>query len=164
MKYIRISLAVLAALAVLGIAGRYFVEWSLNGAFQPAMKEAAAFDSLPMGWKRPWVVLWLVETPDCSQGRHQAKGRWLITRRIRKRSSVTRNTSRLGTLLWLSRMLAARVSINWADGKAVQQHRGSLHRREPMPGAMRSVFNLISKKPSLSVPVRRPSAPSTATV
>jgi len=38
-KYVRASLVALAALVVLGIAARYFVEWSLNRAFQPAMQE-----------------------------------------------------------------------------------------------------------------------------
>jgi hypothetical protein len=42
-KYIRISLVVLVALVTLGIAGRYFIEWSLNRAFQPAMKEGGGF-------------------------------------------------------------------------------------------------------------------------
>jgi hypothetical protein len=45
-KYIRISLVVLVALVVLGVAGRYFVEWSLNRAFQPAMKEGGGFRQL----------------------------------------------------------------------------------------------------------------------
>lgn len=45
-KYIRISLVVLATIAVLGVAGRYFVEWSLNRAFQPAMKEGGGFRQL----------------------------------------------------------------------------------------------------------------------
>ena len=45
-KYIRISLVVLATLVVLGIAGRYFVEWSLNRAFQPAMKEGGGLRQL----------------------------------------------------------------------------------------------------------------------
>jgi hypothetical protein len=45
-KYIRISLVVLATIAVLGAAGRYFVEWSLNRAFQPAMKEGGGFRQL----------------------------------------------------------------------------------------------------------------------
>ena len=34
MKYLRISLLVVAALAVLGVAGWYFVGWCLNKAFQ----------------------------------------------------------------------------------------------------------------------------------
>jgi len=45
-KYVRISLVVLASIAVLGIAGRYFVEWSLNRAFQPAMKEGGGLRQL----------------------------------------------------------------------------------------------------------------------
>jgi hypothetical protein len=45
-KYIRIILAVVALLAVLGMAGRYFFEFSLNRAFQPAMKEGAGFRQL----------------------------------------------------------------------------------------------------------------------
>jgi|SRR5882672_718509 len=45
-KYVRISLVVLASMAVLGIAGRYFVEWSLNRAFQPAMKEGGGLRQL----------------------------------------------------------------------------------------------------------------------
>ena len=39
MKCIRITLVVLAALAVLGVAGWYFVGWSLNRAFQSATRE-----------------------------------------------------------------------------------------------------------------------------
>jgi hypothetical protein len=39
MKYIRITLVVLAALAVLGVAGWYFVGWSLNRAFQSAAQD-----------------------------------------------------------------------------------------------------------------------------
>jgi hypothetical protein len=39
MKYIRISLAVVATLAVLGIASWYFVGWSLNRAFQSATQQ-----------------------------------------------------------------------------------------------------------------------------
>ncbi len=39
MKYLRISLMVVAALAVLGVAGWYFVGWSLNKAFQSAAPE-----------------------------------------------------------------------------------------------------------------------------
>lgn len=39
MKYLRISLLVVAALAVLGVAGWYFVGWSLNKAFQSAAQE-----------------------------------------------------------------------------------------------------------------------------
>ena len=45
-KYIRISLVVLVVLVVLGVAGRYFVEWSLNRAFQPAMKEGGGLRQL----------------------------------------------------------------------------------------------------------------------
>jgi len=45
-KYVRISLVVVASIAVLGIAGRYFVEWSLNRAFQPAMKEGGGLRQL----------------------------------------------------------------------------------------------------------------------
>lgn len=45
-KYIRITLVVLVVLIVLGVAGRYFVEWSLNRAFQPAMKEGGGFQQL----------------------------------------------------------------------------------------------------------------------
>jgi hypothetical protein len=45
-KYIRISLVVVVVLVVLGIAGRYFVGWSLNRAFQPAMKEDGGFRQL----------------------------------------------------------------------------------------------------------------------
>lgn len=39
MKYVRSIVIVLAALAVLGIAGWYFVGWSLNRAFQSAAQE-----------------------------------------------------------------------------------------------------------------------------
>jgi len=45
-RYLRISLVALAALVVLGVAARYFVEWSLNRAFQPAMKEGGGFRQL----------------------------------------------------------------------------------------------------------------------
>lgn len=45
-KTIRISLVVLVVLVVLGVAGRYFVEWSLNRAFQPAMKEGGGLRQL----------------------------------------------------------------------------------------------------------------------
>jgi hypothetical protein len=45
-KYIRISLVVLVVFVVLGVAGRYFVEWSLNGAFQPATREGGGFRQL----------------------------------------------------------------------------------------------------------------------
>jgi hypothetical protein len=45
-KYIRISLVVLVVLVGLGIAGRYFIEWSLNRAFQPAMKDRGGFRQL----------------------------------------------------------------------------------------------------------------------
>ena len=45
-KYIRISLVVLVVLVVLGVAGRYFVEWSLSRAFQPAMKEGGGLRQL----------------------------------------------------------------------------------------------------------------------
>jgi len=45
-KHIRISVVVLATIAVLGVAGPYFVEWSLHRAFQPAMKEGGGFRQL----------------------------------------------------------------------------------------------------------------------
>src|ERR1039457_2443384 len=45
-KYIRLLLVVLATPVVLGIAGRYFVEWSLNRAFQPASKEGGGWRQL----------------------------------------------------------------------------------------------------------------------
>lgn len=46
MKYLRISLLVVAALAVIGIAGWYFVGWSLNRAFQSATQEGGGFRQL----------------------------------------------------------------------------------------------------------------------
>jgi hypothetical protein len=46
MKYIRISLAVVAALAVIGIAGWYFVGWSLNRAFQSATQEGGGLSKV----------------------------------------------------------------------------------------------------------------------
>lgn len=45
-KYIPIVLVVVAALAALGVAGRYFVEWSLNRAFQQATKEGGGLRQL----------------------------------------------------------------------------------------------------------------------
>jgi hypothetical protein len=45
-KYIRIVLLVVAALVVLGVAGRYFVEWSLNRAFQQATKPGGGLRQL----------------------------------------------------------------------------------------------------------------------
>jgi hypothetical protein len=46
MKYIRIFVMVVASLAVLGIAGWFFVGWSISRAFQPAMKEGGGFRQL----------------------------------------------------------------------------------------------------------------------
>jgi hypothetical protein len=46
MKYIRIALVVVASLAVLGIAGWYFIGWSMNQAFQPAVKEGGGLRQL----------------------------------------------------------------------------------------------------------------------
>lgn len=46
MKYIRISLVVVAALAVLGVAGWYFVGWSLDRAFQSATREGGGLRQL----------------------------------------------------------------------------------------------------------------------
>jgi hypothetical protein len=46
MKYVRSIVIVLAALAVLGIAGWYFVGWSLNRAFQSAAQEGGGLRQL----------------------------------------------------------------------------------------------------------------------
>jgi hypothetical protein len=46
MKYIRIFLVVVASLAVLCIAGWLFVGWSINQAFQPAVKEGGGLRQL----------------------------------------------------------------------------------------------------------------------
>lgn len=39
MRYIRIAFVVVAAVAMLGVAGWYFVGWSINRAFQSATQE-----------------------------------------------------------------------------------------------------------------------------
>jgi hypothetical protein len=46
MKYIRIFVMVVASLAVLGIAGWFFIGWSINRAFQPAVKEGGGLRQL----------------------------------------------------------------------------------------------------------------------
>jgi len=46
MKYIRILVVVAVSLAVLGIAGWYFVGWSISRAFQPAVKEGGGLRQL----------------------------------------------------------------------------------------------------------------------
>jgi hypothetical protein len=46
MKYIRIFVVVVASLSVLGIAGWFFVGWSISRAFQPALKEGGGFRQL----------------------------------------------------------------------------------------------------------------------
>lgn len=46
MKYIRIFVTVVASVAVLGIAGWFFVGWSINRAFQPTVKEGGGLRQL----------------------------------------------------------------------------------------------------------------------
>lgn len=45
-KYTRPVVIVVATLALLGVAGRYFLAWSLDRAFEPALKKGGAVDHL----------------------------------------------------------------------------------------------------------------------
>ena len=66
MKYIRITLVVLAALAVLGVAGWYFVGWSLNRAFQSGGWPSFELLGISMKWAAPPLPVlqrWAPRTP-----------------------------------------------------------------------------------------------------
>jgi hypothetical protein len=163
-KHARIILAVVAVHAVLGVAGWYFVGWSLNRAFQSATQEGGSLSKVvDVAEATVGRTLARGDVP-LQPGKASGEGALAFYEKNPERCSVTRNTSRRGTRLSLSLTLAARLSITRAIGKAVPPKSG-LHRRgEPMPAVTRSAFNPIHKKQSLSVRARRPSAPWSATL
>ena len=114
-KYIRILLVIVVSLAVLGMAGRYFIGWSLSGAFQPAMKESGGFRQLTDVVEASVGSTLTRGDARLQPGEAAGQDTLAYYQRHSKRCNVIKNTSRLGTLPWL--LLTQSVRVEQKQGR-----------------------------------------------
>jgi hypothetical protein len=158
-KYIRVILVVVAALAVLGVAGRYFLEWSLNRAFQPAMKEGGGLRQLADVLEAS--VGSTLARGDARLQPGEATGQGALAYYQKNPQALQRDKKYFET--WHSALAiadAGRKSEHqqgqWVSSAAANWIAPS---QRADAWVTRSAFNRISNRQSLSAPVHRPSVP-----